>query len=169
MTRTVESAHAMVQTILLLNIGGTVSAGRREEGTRIWGTAMCSTWVPRNREICWMMDAYGWSGSSSSSSSSNSAWGGGCAIALAGWSSSESIIMIVSLCVPLTFAGFADCLGGGAVVLSGRPPLHKMPRPVSCPYSTMVDPLGALTGYTVEAWMRCGSSYLAGACQQQAQ
>jgi hypothetical protein len=64
------------------------------------------------------------------------------------------------LLIPLTFAGFAGCLGGGAVFFNGRPPLQRMPMPVSWPYNTIVEPLGALTGYTVEACTRCGSSYL---------
>ncbi|KAH8644099.1 hypothetical protein IG631_01563 [Alternaria alternata] len=67
---------------------------------------------------------------------------------------------MASLLVPLTFGGFAGCWGRGGDFFNGRPPLQRMPTPVSWPYSTMVEPLGALTGYTVEACTRCGSSYL---------
>lgn len=68
--------------------------------------------------------------------------------------------MMASLLVPLTFAGFAGCFGGGIAFLMGRPPLHAMSTPVSVPVRRMVEPLGALTGYIVALCTRCGSSYL---------
>lgn len=63
--------------------------------------------------------------------------------------------------LPLTFDGaFAGAFEAGADCFSGRPPLHSTTTPFSLPARIMVEPFGALTGYTALACARCGSSYL---------